>query len=57
MHHFIYNAPHYVHDLILQMLTMYNPLLESWVMAFSLSSVKLAWKTATLLALVTAKYF
>ena len=31
-------------------------LLESWAPASSLTTFKLAWKTATLLALVTAKY-
>ena len=30
-------------------------LLESWALAFSLSNFKLAWKTATILVLVTAK--
>ena len=30
-------------------------LLESWVLASSISTFKLAWKTATLMALVTAK--
>ena len=32
-------------------------LLESWAPASSLTTFKLAWKTATLLALVTAKHF
>ena len=32
------------------------PLLESWALASSLTTFKLAWKTATLLALVTAKH-
>ena len=31
------------------------PLLESWTPTFSLKTFKLAWKTATLLVLVTAK--
>ena len=31
-------------------------LLESWAPAFSLATFKVAWKTATLLALVTAKH-
>ena len=31
-------------------------LLESWASAASLTTFKLAWKTATLLALVTAKH-
>ena len=31
-------------------------LLESWALASSLTTFKLAWKTATLLALVTAKH-
>ena len=31
------------------------PLLESWAPASSLTTFKLAWKTATLLVLVTAK--
>ena len=30
--------------------------LESWALASSLSTFKLAWKTATLLALVTVKH-
>ena len=33
------------------------PLLESWAPASSLTAFKLAWKTATLLGLVTAKHF
>ena len=32
-------------------------LLESWAPASSLTTCKLAWKTATLLALVFAKFF
>ena len=32
------------------------PLLESWVPASSLTTFKFAWKTATILALVTAKH-
>ena len=32
-------------------------LLESWALSFSLSTFKLAWMTATLLVLVTAKHF
>ena len=32
-------------------------LLESWAPASSFTTFKLAWKTATLLALVTAKHF
>ena len=32
------------------------PLLESWALASSLTTFKLAWQTATLLALVTAKH-
>ena len=32
-------------------------LLESWALASSLTTFKLAWKTATLLAIITAKHF
>ena len=43
-----------INVLILGMLSILY-LLESWALASSLTTFKLAWKTATFLALVTAK--
>ena len=54
MHHFIYSVLLPVNVLILGMLSICY-LLESWAPTSSLTTFKLAWKTGTLLALVTAK--
>ena len=55
MCHFIYSV-FLINILILRMLNIYYLCFESWVLTSSLT-VKLAWKTATLLALVTAKHW
>ena len=56
MHHFYLQCPpSHEQFLILGMLSIMLSLLESWAPASSLTTFKLAWKTATLLALVTAK--
>ena len=56
-HHFyVYSILLLVNVLILAMLNVCYLLLEIWAPASSLTTFKLAWKTATLLVLVTAKH-
>ena len=55
MHHFIYSILLLVNTLIFGMWSACY-LLESWAPTSSLTTFKLAWKTATLLVLVTAKH-
>ena len=56
MHHFYLQCPPSLKDLDPWDVEPLLSLLESWVPASSLTTFKLAWKTATLLALVTVKH-
>ena len=56
MHHFYLQFPPHKHFDPWEVEHLLS-LLESWAPASSLTTFKLAWKTATLLALVTAKYY
>ena len=56
MHHFYLQHPPFCKQFDPWDVEFLFSVLESWAPASSLTTFKLAWKTATLLALVTAKH-